>query len=75
MPWTFNDAVCAAENLNSIHTYIHTDIHTVITVQTYIHTYMHSKLKGSGELKKTADLSGRAKDSRDYDPSADDFGP
>ena len=31
-------------------------------------------MKGSGELKKTGELSGRAKDSRDYDPSADDFG-
>jgi U4/U6.U5 tri-snRNP-associated protein 1 len=31
-------------------------------------------LKGSGELKKTAELAGRSKDSREYDPSADDFG-
>ena len=36
--------------------------------------YIYIQLKGSGELKKTGELSGRAKDSRDYDPSADDFG-
>jgi len=31
-------------------------------------------LKGSGELKKSVELAGRAKDRRENDPSADDFG-
>lgn len=30
--------------------------------------------KGSGELKKSVELAGRAKDRRENDPSADDFG-